>query len=166
VFEPFCRKTPREGIVSDDVPPFDDDSGVGGVLKVQPNVVDDAISVLEAFVEHISVLTQTQAAMVPPNLFALAGPSNTSCPQGSTDDLRWKLDRCVAELPKRNAYRARMKCNHNRRVANAISLPAKVNANEGLCQKILIFRSDKASQAGCNDPRGRNQHQRRIASRQ
>ena len=47
-------------------------------------------------------------------------------------------------------------------IANATPPPARVYANEGLCQ-ILFFRSDEACETGYADHKGKHQKQQGIA---
>ncbi len=46
-------------------------------------------------------------------------------------------------------------------IANATSLPARVYANEGLCQ-VLFFRSDEACEVHYTDCKGKHQKQQGI----
>jgi dCTP deaminase len=46
-------------------------------------------------------------------------------------------------------------------ISNTTPLPAKVYANEGLCQ-ILFFRSDEPCQVSYADRKGKYQHQQGI----
>jgi dCTP deaminase len=162
MIEPFSEKQVREGVISYGLSSYGYDLRVSDEFKIFTNV-NSAIIDPKAFDERSFVSVQADSVIVPPNSFALARSIEyfriprdvlTICVGKST------YARCgiiVNVTPFEPEWEGFVTLE----ISNTTPLPAKVYANEGLCQ-ILFFRSDEACEVSYADRKGKYQNQQGI----
>src|ERR1019366_284424 len=159
---PFEEKQVRDGVISYGLSSYGYDLRVADEYKIFTNVnstiVDPKKFDARSFVEFSG-----PACIVPPNSFALARSVEyfkiprevlTICVGKST------YARCgiiVNVTPLEPEWEGFVTLE----ISNTTPLPAKVYANEGLCQ-ILFFRSDEACKISYADRKGKYQKQQGI----
>lgn len=162
MIEPFADRQVREGKISFGVSSYGYDLRVSDEFKVFTNinstVVDPKNFDARSFVE-----VKSELCIIPPNSFALARsveyfriPRNvlTICVGKST------YARCgiiVNVTPFEPEWEGFVTLE----ISNTTPLPAKVYANEGLCQ-ILFFESDEMCEISYKDKQGKYQGQKGI----
>lgn len=162
MIEPFADRQAREGKISYGVSSYGYDLRVSDEFKVFTNinstVVDPKNFDARSFVE-----TKGDVCIIPPNSFALARsveyfriPRNilTVCVGKST------YARCgiiVNVTPFEPEWEGFVTLE----ISNTTPLPAKVYAQEGLCQ-ILFFESDEPCEISYKDKQGKYQAQKGI----
>jgi dCTP deaminase len=162
MIEPFSEKQVREGVISYGLSSYGYDLRVSDEFKIFTNV-NSAIIDPKAFDERSFVSVQAESVIVPPNSFALARSIEyfriprdvlTICVGKST------YARCgiiVNVTPFEPEWEGFVTLE----ISNTTPLPAKVYANEGLCQ-ILFFRSDQTCEVSYADRKGKYQNQQGI----
>ncbi len=162
MIEPFSEKQVREGVISYGLSSYGYDLRVSDEFKIFTNV-NSAIIDPKAFDERSFVSVQAASVIVPPNSFALARsieyfriPRNvlTICVGKST------YARCgiiVNVTPFEPEWEGFVTLE----ISNTTPLPAKIYANEGLCQ-ILFFRGEEACEISYADRKGKYQNQQGI----
>lgn len=162
MIEPFADRQVREGKISYGVSSYGYDLRVSDEFKIFTNinstVVDPKNFDARSFVE-----IRNDICIIPPNSFALAKsveyfriPRNvlTVCVGKST------YARCgiiVNVTPFEPEWEGFVTLE----ISNTTPLPAKVYANEGLCQ-ILFFESDEVCEISYKDKQGKYQAQKGI----
>ncbi len=143
MISPFSEKQVREGVISYGLSSYGYDLRVSDEFKIFTNV-NSAIIDPKAFDERSFVTVVADSVIVPPNSFALARSIEyfkiprdvlTICVGKST------YARCgiiVNVTPFEPEWEGFVTLE----ISNTTPLPAKVYANEGLCQ-ILFFQSDE-----------------------
>ncbi len=159
---PFSEKQVRDDVISYGLSSYGYDLRVADEFKVFTNV-NSAIIDPKAFDERSFVTVHGESVIVPPNSFALARsieyfriPRNvlTICVGKST------YARCgiiVNVTPFEPEWEGFVTLE----ISNTTPLPARVYANEGLCQ-ILFFESDEVCEVSYADRRGKYQGQQGI----
>ncbi|HXZ26520.1 MAG TPA: dCTP deaminase [Terriglobales bacterium] len=162
MINPFAEKQIREGVVSFGVSSYGYDLRVSDEFKIFTNVMS-AIVDPKHFDERSFVTVRTECAIIPPNSFALARSVEyfkiprdvlTICVGKST------YARCgiiVNVTPFEPEWEGFVTLE----ISNTTPLPAKIYANEGLCQ-ILFFQSDEACEVSYKDKKGKYQGQTGI----
>ena len=162
MIEPFSEKQVREGVISYGLSSYGYDLRVSDEFKIFTNV-NSAIIDPKAFDERSFVSVQAESVIVPPNSFALARSIEyfriprdvlTICVGKST------YARCgiiVNVTPFEPEWEGFVTLE----ISNTTPLPAKVYANEGLCQ-ILFFRSNEPCEISYADRKGKYQNQQGI----
>lgn len=162
MINPFCEKQMREGVVSFGLSSYGYDLRVADEFKIFTNV-NSAIVDPKNFDERSFVTVRAESVIIPPNSFALARsveyfkiPRNvlTICVGKST------YARCgiiVNVTPFEPEWEGFVTLE----ISNTTPLPAKVYANEGLCQ-ILFFESDEPCETSYADKHGKYQRQQGI----
>jgi dCTP deaminase len=162
MISPFSEKQVREGVVSYGLSSYGYDLRVSDEFKIFTNV-NSAIVDPKHFDERSFVNLQASVCIVPPNSFALARSVEyfkiprdvlTICVGKST------YARCgiiVNVTPFEPEWEGFVTLE----ISNTTPLPAKVYANEGLCQ-ILFFQSDEACETSYKDKKGKYQNQQGI----
>ena len=157
MIEPFSEKQVREGVVSYGLSSYGYDE-----FKIFTNV-NSAIIDPKAFDERSFVTVRADSVIVPPNSFALARSIEyfriprdvlTICVGKST------YARCgiiVNVTPFEPEWEGFVTLE----ISNTTPLPARVYANEGLCQ-ILFFQSDEVCEVSYRDRQGKYQGQQGI----
>ncbi len=162
MIEPFSEKQVRNDCISYGLSSYGYDLRVSDEFKIFTNV-NSAIIDPKAFDERSFVTVQAPSVIVPPNSFALARSIEyfriprdvlTICVGKST------YARCgiiVNVTPFEPEWEGFVTLE----ISNTTPLPAKVYANEGLCQ-ILFFQSDEACETSYADRAGKYQKQQGI----
>ena len=162
MISPFSEKQVKEGVISYGLSSYGYDLRVADEFKIFTNV-NSAIIDPKNFDERSFVNVQAASVIVPPNSFALARsieyfriPRNvlTICVGKSTYARCGIIVNVTPFEPEWEGY-------VTLEISNTTPLPAKVYANEGLCQ-ILFFESDEACEVSYADRRGKYQGQSGI----
>jgi dCTP deaminase len=162
MINPFTEKQVREGVVSYGLSSYGYDLRVADEFKIFTNV-NSAVVDPKKFDEKSFVTIRADSIMVPPNSFALARSVEyfkiprdvlTICVGKST------YARCgiiVNVTPFEPEWEGFVTLE----ISNTTPLPAKVYANEGLCQ-ILFFQGDEPCETSYKDKHGKYQNQKGI----
>jgi dCTP deaminase len=162
MIDPFCEKQMREGVISYGLSSYGYDLRVADEFKIFTNV-NSAVVDPKKFDERSFVSIRADSIMVPPNSFALARSVEyfkiprdvlTICVGKST------YARCgiiVNVTPFEPEWEGFVTLE----ISNTTPLPAKIYANEGLCQ-ILFFQGDEPCQISYKDRAGKYQNQTGI----
>ena len=164
MINPFCEKQVRDGVISYGLSSYGYDLRVADEFKIFTNV-NSAIIDPKAFDERSFVSVQAPSIIVPPNSFALARSVEyfkiprdvlTICVGKST------YARCgiiVNVTPFEPEWEGFVTLE----ISNTTPLPARIYANEGLCQ-ILFFQSDPddVCEISYADRKGKYQNQQGI----
>jgi dCTP deaminase len=162
MIEPFSEKQVREGVISYGLSSYGYDLRVSDEFKIFTNV-NSAIIDPKAFDERSFVSVQADSVIVPPNSFALAR---------SVEYFRIPRDILTICVGKSTYARCGIIVNVTPfepewegfvtlEISNTTPLPAKVYANEGLCQ-ILFFKGNEPCEVSYADRRGKYQKQQGI----
>ncbi|MGA3161207.1 MAG: dCTP deaminase [Terracidiphilus sp.] len=162
MIEPFSEKQVASGVISYGLSSYGYDLRVSDEFKIFTNV-NSAIIDPKAFDEQSFVDVKADSVIVPPNSFALAS---------SVEYFRIPRDVLAICVGKSTYARCGIIVNVTPfepewegfvtlEISNTTPLPAKIYANEGLCQ-ILFFRSDEACQVSYADRKGKYQKQKGI----
>ena len=152
MISPFSEKQVREGVISYGLSSYGYDLRVSDEFKIFTNV-NSAIIDPKAFDERSFVTVEAESVIVPPNSFALARSIEyfkiprdvlTICVGKSTYARCGIIVNVTPFEPEWEGYVTRW------RSLIRLPLPAKVYANEGLCQ-ILFFQSDEACEVSYAD---------------
>jgi dCTP deaminase len=152
----------REGVISYGLSSYGYDLRVADEFKIFTNV-NNALVDPKRFDEKSFVTVQTDICIVPPNSFALARSVEY-----------FKIPRSVLTICVGKSTYARCGIIVNvtpfepewegfvtLEISNTTPLPARIYANEGLCQ-ILFFESDEICETSYADRKGKYQAQRGI----
>jgi dCTP deaminase len=162
MINPFSEKQVRQGVVSYGLSSYGYDLRVADEFKIFTNV-NSSIVDPKKFDEKSFVAINSDVCIVPPNSFALARSIEY-----------FKIPRSVLTLCVGKSTYARCGIIVNvtpfepewegfvtLEISNTTPLPAKIYANEGLCQ-ILFFESDEICEVSYKDRRGKYQAQTGI----
>jgi len=162
MINPYSEKQVSEGVISYGVSSYGYDLRVADEFKIFTNV-NSTIVDPKHFGERSFVTVNADVAIVPPNSFALARSVEyfkiprdvlTICVGKST------YARCgiiVNVTPFEPEWEGFVTLE----ISNTTPLPAKIYANEGLCQ-ILFFQSDEVCETSYKDRKGKYQAQKGI----
>jgi dCTP deaminase len=162
MINPFSEKQVREGVISYGLSSYGYDLRVADEFKIFTNVNSTVVDP-KNFDERSFVTMQAASCVVPPNSFALARSVEyfkiprdilTICVGKST------YARCgiiVNVTPFEPEWEGFVTLE----ISNTTPLPARVYANEGLCQ-ILFFQSDEVCETSYADRKGKYQSQKGI----
>jgi len=162
MINPFSEKQVREGVISYGLSSFGYDLRVADEFKIFTNVNCTVVDP-KNFDERSFVTLSSECAIVPPNSFALARSVEyfkiprdvlTICVGKST------YARCgiiVNVTPFEPEWEGFVTLE----ISNTTPLPAKIYANEGLCQ-ILFCQSDEVCETSYKDRKGKYQAQKGI----
>jgi dCTP deaminase len=162
MINPFTEKQVRSGVISYGLSSYGYDLRVSDEFKIFTNV-NNALVDPKHFDEKSFVSIQSDVCIVPPNSFALARSVEyfkiprdvlTICVGKST------YARCgiiVNVTPFEPEWEGFVTLE----ISNTTPLPAKIYANEGLCQ-ILFFQSDEPCETSYKDKKGKYQDQQGI----
>jgi dCTP deaminase len=162
MINPFSEKQVRAGVVSYGLSSYGYDLRVSDEFKIFTNVNSATIDP-KKFDERSFVTVSSDCCLVPPNSFALARSVEyfkiprdvlTICVGKST------YARCgiiVNVTPFEPEWEGFVTLE----ISNTTPLPAKIYANEGLCQ-ILFFQSDEPCETSYKDRQGKYQSQKGI----
>jgi dCTP deaminase len=162
MINPFSEKLVRQGVVSYGLSSYGYDLRVADEFKIFTNV-NSTIVDPKKFDERSFVTINSDCCIVPPNSFALARSVEY-----------FKIPRSVLTLCVGKSTYARCGIIVNvtpfepewegfvtLEISNTTPLPAKIYANEGLCQ-ILFFESDEVCETSYKDRSGKYQAQTGI----
>lgn len=152
---PFEEKQKRDGVISYGLSSYGYDARVAPEFKIFTNV-DNALIDPKAFEETSFVTRNTDVCVIPPNSFALARTIE-----------RFKIPRDVLVICLGKSTYARCGLIVNvtplepewegyvtLEISNTTPLPAKVYANEGLCQ-FLFYKGDTPCETSYADKGGK-----------
>ncbi len=162
MIEPFSEKQVREGVVSYGLSSYGYDLRVSDEFRIFTNV-NSAVVDPKAFDARSFVEVHAESVLVPPNSFALAR---------SVEYFRIPRDVLTICVGKSTYARCGIIVNVTPfepewegfvtlEISNTTPLPARVYANEGLCQ-ILFFQGDEPCQVSYADRKGKYQKQQGI----
>jgi dCTP deaminase len=162
MINPFSEKQVREGVISYGLSSYGYDLRVADEFKIFTNV-NNALVDPKKFDEKSFVTVQTDICIVPPNSFALARSIEY-----------FKIPRSVLTICVGKSTYARCGIIVNvtpfepewegfvtLEISNTTPLPARIYANEGLCQ-IIFFESDEVCETSYADRKGKYQAQKGI----
>lgn len=162
MINPFSEKQVREGVISYGLSSYGYDLRVADEFKIFTNV-NNALVDPKRFDEKSFVTVQTDICIVPPNSFALARSVEY-----------FKIPRSVLTICVGKSTYARCGIIVNvtpfepewegfvtLEISNTTPLPARIYANEGLCQ-IIFFESDEVCETSYADRKGKYQAQKGI----
>ncbi len=162
MINPYSEKQVNKGVISYGVSSYGYDLRVADEFKIFTNV-NSTIVDPKNFDERSFVTVNADVAIIPPNSFALARSVEyfkiprdvlTVCVGKST------YARCgiiVNVTPFEPEWEGFVTLE----ISNTTPLPAKIYANEGLCQ-ILFFQSDEVCETSYKDRKGKYQAQKGI----
>jgi dCTP deaminase len=162
MINPFSEKQVSKGVISFGVSSYGYDLRVADEFKIFTNVNSTVVDP-KNFDERAFVTIRSDVAIVPPNSFALARSVEyfkiprdvlTICVGKST------YARCgiiVNVTPFEPEWEGFVTLE----ISNTTPLPAKIYANEGLCQ-ILFFQGDEPCETSYADRKGKYQAQKGI----
>jgi dCTP deaminase len=159
---PFSEKQMKEGVISYGLSSYGYDLRVADEFKIFTNV-NSAVIDPKNFDERSFVTVRADSVIIPPNSFALARSVEhfriprdvlTICVGKSTYARCGIIVNVTPFEPEWQGY-------VTLEISNTTPLPARVYANEGLCQ-ILFFQSDEACEISYADRRGKYQDQTGI----
>jgi len=162
MINPFSEKQVREGVISYGLSSYGYDLRVADEFKIFTNVNCTVVDPKE-FDERSFVTVRSDVCIVPPNSFALARSVEyfkiprdvlTICVGKST------YARCgiiVNVTPFEPEWEGFVTLE----ISTTTPLPAKIYANEGLCQ-IIFFQSDEVCETSYADRKGKYQAQKGI----
>jgi dCTP deaminase len=162
MISPFNEKQVREGVISYGLSSYGYDLRVADEFKIFTNV-NNAIVDPKRFDETSFVDVHKDICIVPPNSFALARSVEyfkiprdvlTICVGKSTYARCGVIVNVTPFEPEWEGF-------VTLEISNTTPLPAKIYANEGLCQ-ILFFQSDEPCETSYKDKKGKYQGQRGI----
>ena len=162
MINPFSEKQVGQGVISYGLSSYGYDLRVADEFKVFTNINSTVVDPKQ-FDERSFITVRQEVAIIPPNSFALARSVEyfkiprdciTICVGKST------YARCgiiVNVTPFEPEWEGFVTLE----ISNTTPLPAKIYANEGLCQ-ILFFQSDEECETSYADRKGKYQSQKGI----
>ncbi len=162
MINPFYEKQMRQGVISYGLSSYGYDLRVADEFKIFTNV-NSAIVDPKHFDEKSFVAITSDVCIVPPNSFALARSVEyfkiprdvlTICVGKSTYARCGIIVNVTPFEPEWEGY-------VTLEISNTTPLPARIYANEGLCQ-ILFFQSDEPCEISYKDKKGKYQAQKGI----
>ena len=162
MISPFSEKQVCQGVISYGLSSYGYDLRVADEFKIFTNV-NSAIVDPKNFDERSFVTVQSDCCIVPPNSFALARSIEyfkiprdvlTICLGKSTYARCGIIVNVTPFEPEWEGY-------VTLEISNTTPLPAKIYANEGLCQ-IIFFQSNEACETSYADRKGKYQGQQGI----
>ena len=159
MIEPFVDEQVRQGVISYGVSSYGYDVRVGDEFKVFTNVYNTVVDP-KNFDSKSFVDIKADECVIPPNSFALAS---------TIEYFRIPRDVLTVCLGKSTYARCGIIVNVTPfepewegfvtlEISNTTPLPAKIYANEGLCQ-VLFFESDEDCEVSYKDKKGKYQAQ-------
>ena len=162
MIEPFVEQQTREGVISYGLSSYGYDARVGSTFHIFTNV-DNAVVDPKHFSENSFVVRQGDHCIIPPNSFMLAS---------TVEYFRIPRDVLVVCLGKSTYARCGIIVNVTPlepeweghvtlEFSNTTPLPARVYANEGVCQ-FLFLKGDSAPEVSYADRKGKYMGQRGV----
>src|SRR3954447_13920260 len=159
MIEPFVDRQTREGVISYGLSSYGYDARVAPEFRIFTNV-DNALVDPKNFSDQSFVERNGESCVIPPNSFALARTVEylriprrvlTICLGKST------YARC-GMIVNVTPFEPEWEGHATLEISNTTPLPAKIYANEGLCQ-VLFFESDEDCETSYADKKGKYQAQ-------
>ena len=162
MIEPFVEAQKRQGVISYGLSSYGYDARVADEFKIFTNI-DSAVIDPKDFAPSSFVDRKTDTCIIPPNSFALGH---------TVEYFRIPRDVLVICLGKSTYARCGIIVNVTPfepewegfvtlEISNTTPLPAKIYANEGLCQ-IIFLQSDEVCETSYKDRKGKYQAQQGI----
>ena len=162
MIEPFVEAQKRQGVISYGLSSYGYDARVADEFKIFTNI-DSAVIDPKDFAPSSFVDRKTDTCIIPPNSFALGH---------TVEYFRIPRDILVVCLGKSTYARCGIIVTVTPfepewegfvtlEISNTTPLPARIYANEGLCQ-ILFFQSDEMCETSYKDKHGKYQGQKGI----
>lgn len=162
MIEPFVEKQKRAGVISYGLSSYGYDARIADEFKIFTNV-DNAVVDPKEFSESSFVNRKTDVCVIPPNSFALAR---------TVEYFRIPRDVLVICLGKSTYARCGLIVNVTPlepeweghvtlEISNTTPLPARVYANEGICQ-FLFFQGDQPCETSYADKAGKYMGQKGV----
>jgi dCTP deaminase len=162
MINPFSEKQTREGVISYGLSSYGYDARVAPEFRIFTNV-DNALVDPKNFSDQSFVERNGDSCVIPPNSFVLAR---------TVEYFRIPRDVLVICLGKSTYARCGLIVNVTPlepewegqvtiEISNTTPLPARIYANEGLCQ-IIFFQSDEVCEVSYADRKGKYQSQKGI----
>ena len=162
MIEPFEQSQVREGVISYGVSSYGYDMRVAREFRIFTNVLNSIVDP-KAFDPKSFVEFEGDVCIVPPNSFALAR---------SVEYFRIPRNVLTVTVGKSTYARCGIIVNVTPfepewegfvtlEISNTTPLPAKIYANEGLCQ-VIFFESDEDCEVSYKDKKGKYQSQSGI----
>ena len=163
MISPFVETQKRDGVISYGLSSYGYDARVADEFKIFTNV-DSAIVDPKNFSPASFVDRKTDVCIIPPNSFALAT---------TVEYFRIPRDILVICLGKSTYARCGIIVNVTPlepewegqvtiEISNTTPLPAKIHANEGICQ-FLFLQGNEACETSYADKAGKYMHQRGVS---
>jgi dCTP deaminase len=163
MIEPFVETQKRDGVISYGLSSYGYDARVADEFKIFTNV-DSAVIDPKNFNAASFVDRRTDVCIIPPNSFALAR---------TVEYFRIPRDVLVICLGKSTYARCGIIVNVTPlepewegqvtiEISNTTPLPAKIHANEGICQ-FLFLQGESPCEISYADKAGKYMHQRGVA---
>ena len=163
MIEPFVETQKRDGVISYGLSSFGYDARVADEFRIFTNV-DSAVVDPKDFRAESFVTRTAPVAIIPPNSFALAH---------TVEYFRIPRDVLVICLGKSTYARCGIIVNVTPlepewegqvtiEISNTTPLPARIYANEGICQ-FLFLQGSEAPETSYKDRAGKYMHQRGVA---
>jgi dCTP deaminase len=162
MIEPFETSQVRSGVISYGVSSYGYDMRVANEFRIFTNVLNSIVDP-KAFDPRSFVEFEGDVCIVPPNSFALARSVEyfriprdvvTLCVGKSTYARCGIITNVTPFEPEWEGF-------VTLEISNTTPLPARVYANEGLCQ-IIFFQSDEVCETSYADRKGKYQSQKGI----
>ena len=162
MINPFSEKQVREGVISYGLSSYGYDLRVADEFRIFTNVNSTVVDP-KKFDERSLVKVDSDVCIVPPNSFALARSVEyfkiprdvlTICVGKSTYARCGIIVNVTPFEPEWDGF-------VTLEISNTTPLPARIYANEGLCQ-ILFFQSDEQCETSYKDKKGKYQGQKGI----
>jgi len=162
MINPFSEKQFREGVISYGLSSYGYDLRVADEFKIFTNVNSTVVDP-KKFDERSLVNVESDVCIIPPNSFALARSVEyfkiprdvlTICVGKSTYARCGVIVNVTPFEPEWEGF-------VTLEISNTTPLPARIYANEGLCQ-ILFFQSDEQCETSYKDKKGKYQGQKGI----
>ena len=155
MINPFSEKQVREGVISYGLSSYGYDLRVADEFKIFTNVNCTVVDP-KNFDERSFVTVSSECAIIPPNSFALArSVEYFKIPRDTLTYARCGI--IVNVTPFEPEWEGFVTLE----ISNTTPLPAKIYANEGLCQ-ILFFTGDEVCEVSYADRKGKYQSQKGI----
>lgn len=163
MIEPFVESQKREGVISYGLSSYGYDARIADEFKLFTNI-ESAIIDPKDFAPHSFVDRRADVCVIPPNSFALGR---------TVEYFRIPRDVLVICLGKSTYARCGIIVNVTPlepewegqvtiEISNTTPLPAKIHANEGICQFIFL-QGNEAPETSYADKSGKYMHQRGVA---
>lgn len=162
MIDPFVESQVSKGVISFGLSSYGYDIRLGDTFKVFTDI-NSAIVDPKKFDEKAFITLTAPSILIPPNSFILGAsveyfkvPRNVTCLCLSKSSYA----RCGISVGM-TPFEAGWEGQPTLEIFNTTPLPARVYANEGICQ-VIFFEADEQCEVSYADRKGKYQHQRGI----